>query len=213
MQKQNKKSFYLSLLLLAAFILWTVAVSLIDIQTIGPNGSSIGFASLNSFIHRLTGVNLFLYEITDCLSLIPLSCAFGFALLGLWQWIRRKSLVKVDRSILLLGIFYIAVMAAYIFFEFYAVNYRPILLEDVLEPSYPSSTTMLVLTVMSTTIMQLNSRISNPALRKIAVLAIAAFSAFMLIGRLLSGAHWFTDIIGGILLSAALVMLYATFVE
>ena len=206
MQKQNKKSFYLSLLLLAAFILWTVAVSLIDIQTIGPNGSSIGFASLNSFIHRLTGVNLFLYEITDCLSLIPLSCAFGFALLGLWQWIRRKSLVKVDRSILLLGIFYI-------FFEFYAVNYRPILLEDVLEPSYPSSTTMLVLTVMSTTIMQLNSRISNPALRKIAVLAIAAFSAFMLIGRLLSGAHWFTDIIGGILLSAALVMLYATFVE
>ena len=44
--------------------------------------------------------------------------------------------------------------------------------------------------------------------RKSAAVFVIAFSAFMVIGRLISGVHWATDIIGSILLSAGLFMLY-----
>ena len=205
MKKQN---FCIAWGLLAAFVLWTAVVSLVDVQAIGPRGSSVGLAALNGFFHNLTGVHLSLYLITDWLSLVPLGIVLGFGALGLVQWVKRKSIWKVDRSILVLGGFYLVVLAAFVFFEVYAVNYRPILIEGVLEASYPSSTTMLVMTVMPTAALQLKSRIQNPALRRSVVIAIIAFTAFMVMGRLVSGVHWVSDIIGGGLLSAGLVMLY-----
>ena len=205
MKKQN---FCIAWGLLAAFVLWTAVVSLVDVQAIGPQGSSVGLAALNGFFHNLTGVHLSLYLITDWLSLVPLGIVLGFGALGLVQWVKRKSIWKVDRSILVLGGFYLVVLAAFVFFEVYAVNYRPILIEGVLEVSYPSSTTMLVMTVMPTAALQLKSRIQNPALRKSVVAAIIVFTVFMVMGRLVSGVHWVSDIIGGGLLSAGLVMLY-----
>ena len=205
MKKQN---FCIAWGLLAAFVLWTVVVSLVDVQAIGPRGSSVGLAALNGFFHNLTGVHLSLYLLTDWLSLVPLGIVLGFGALGLVQWVKRKSIWKVDRSILVLGGFYLVVLAAFVFFEVYAVNYRPILIEGVLEASYPSSTTMLVMTVMPTAALQLKSRIQNPALRRSVVIAIIAFTAFMVMGRLVSGVHWVSDIIGGGMLSAGLVMLY-----
>ena len=208
MKKQKKRNVYTSLGLLAAFMLWTAAISLIDVQAIGPLQSTVGFATLNRFFHNLTGVHMSLYTITDWLGLVPLSFMVGFALLGLSQWIKRKSLLKVDYSILNLGGFYVVVMAVYVFFELYVINYRPVLIEGVLEASYPSSTTMLVLCVMPTAIMQLNARIKNQTLKRWVGFGITAFVVFMVIGRLLSGVHWFTDIVGGALLSAGLAMLY-----
>ena len=149
-----------------------------------------------------------LYAITDWLGLVPVCFMLGFAILGLIQWIRRKQLVKVDRDILALGGFYLVVTAAYLFFEKFVVNYRPVLVNGVLEASYPSSTTLLVLTIMPTAMMQLYPRIRRPALRRGVMMLMASFTGFMVIGRLLSGVHWVTDIIGGILLSGSLVMLY-----
>lgn len=194
--------------LLAAFILWTLAVSLVDVQTIGPRDSAVGFATINGWFHDLTGVDMNLYHITDWLGLVPVAFGFGFAILGLVQWIRRKSLFKVDRSILVLGGFYIVTLAAYLFFEDFVINYRPVLIEGFLEASYPSSTTLLVLCVMPTALIQLRNRVTNPILRRIVCAAITAFMVFMVAGRLLSGVHWLTDIIGGILLAAGLVTLY-----
>ena len=132
----------------------------------------------------------------------------GFALLGLVQIVTRKSLFKVDGDILVLGGFYVLVMAGYVLFEIFAINYRPVLINGILEASYPSSTTLLVLCVMPTAMMQFHSRIQNRLLRKSINFVIAAFTVFMVMGRLISGVHWLTDIIGGILLSMALVMLY-----
>ena len=208
MKKQNQKNFYAAIRLLALFLLWTAASSLIDVQAIGPLESTVGFAALNSLFHSLTGVHMFLYTITDWLSVIPLGFVTGFACLGLVQWFQRKSLLKVDGSILTLGVFYLVVMAAYLFFEVYVVNYRPVLIEGRLEASYPSSTTMLVMCVMPTAMMQLNARIKNRTLRKCVAFVITAFTVFMIVGRLVSGVHWLTDIIGGALLSAGLVMMY-----
>ena len=195
---------------LGAFVLWTVLVSYVDVRAIGQNASSVGFSTLNGYVHNLTGVNMFLYTITDWLGLVPIGVAFGFAVLGLVQWVGRKSLFKVDRSILALGGFYIIVLAMYIFFEIVVINYRPVLIDGYLEASYPSSTTMLVMCVMPTAMMQLHARIKSDVFRRCVLISIAAFTAFMVIGRLASGVHWLTDIIGGALVSAGLVITYAS---
>ena len=204
----KRKSFYIGLGLLVLFIIWTVALRFVDVRAIGPQGSCVGFASLNKTVHNITGVNMSLYTITDWLGLVPICFIMGFGILGLCQWVKRKNLFKVDYSILTLGGFYIIMMLAYIFFEMFVVNYRPILINGILEASYPSSTTMLVMCVMPTAIMQFNSRIKNNGFKKCVNILITTFIAFMVIARLVSGVHWFSDIIGGALLSAGLVLLY-----
>ena len=154
-----------------------------------------------------------LYHLTDWLGLVPIIVALGFAILGLGQWIKRKQLSKVDRDLFVLGGFYMVVMTAYLFFEMVTVNYRPVLIEGILETSYPSSTTLLVLCVMPTTLMQCIQRIKNITWKRCVSAVIIAFTIFMVLGRLISGVHWFTDIVGGGLLSAGLVMMYRYFAE
>lgn len=209
----KKKQILMGFALLSAFVLWTAAVRQIDVQAIGPKGSAVGFAALNGFVHTLTGVHMALYHVTDWLSLIPLGFAVGFGLQGLVQWMKRKQLGKVDRSILALGGFYLAVLAVYALFERVVVNYRPVLIEGALEVSYPSSTTVLVLCVMMTAIQQLRTRVRSTRGKAWITAVLTAFSVCMVVGRLLSGVHWFTDIVGGVLLSAGLVTLYQAAAE
>ena len=45
----------LSLMFAAAFTMWTAAVKCVDVQAIGPNGSSVGLAAINAAVHELTG--------------------------------------------------------------------------------------------------------------------------------------------------------------
>lgn len=203
-----KRKISIALGLLAAFALWTLAVKTVDVQSIGPGGSVVGFATINGWFHSLTGVHMTLYTITDWLGLVPVAFGFGFAILGLVQWIRRRSICLVDRSILVLGIFYIVTLAVYLLFEEWVINYRPVLIQGFLEASYPSSTTLLVLCVMPTARLQLRCRVQNLILRRITCAAVTVFIVFMVVGRLLSGVHWLTDILGGILLASGLVMLY-----
>ena len=208
MKKENQRNFCVAICMLLAFLLWTAAIQFIDVQAIGPQESSVGFATINRFVHNLTGVHMSLYTITDWLGLVPLMFVMGFGTFGLIQWIQRKHLLKVDYSILVLGGFYIVVLAVYVLFEMLAVNYRPVLIDGILEASYPSSTTMLVMCVMPTTIMQFNVRIKNNVLKRFVASAMIAFVVFMVIGRFVSGVHWFSDMIGGALLSAGLVLMY-----
>ena len=204
----KRKKLYAASALIAAFILWTVVVSFIDVQAIGSQGSRVGLAAVNGWFHGLTGVHMTLYTVTDWLGLVPVAVVMVFAMMGLIQWFKRKRLFLVDSSILILGGFYVIVMGAYLLFEELVINYRPVLIGGYLESSYPSSTTLLVLCVMPTAMLQLRSRIRIKWLRAAVLAAIAAFMVFMVIGRAVSGVHWLSDIIGGGLLSAGLVLLY-----
>ena len=208
MKKESQRNFYIAICMLLAFLLWTVVIQFVDVQEIGPRGSTVGFATINHFVHTFTGVHMSLYTITDWLGLVPLMFVMGFGTLGLIQWIKRKHLLKVDYSILVLGGFYIVVMAVYVLFEMFVVNYRPVLINGYLETSYPSSTTMLVMCVMPTAIMQFTTLIKKDILKRCVSSTIIAFIVFMVIGRLISGVHWFTDIVGGTLVSAGLVLMY-----
>ena len=193
---------------LVAFLTWTWLLGFVDVMAIGPRGSAVGFATLNGFVHNALGVNMTLYHITDWLGLVPIAVAFGFAVFGLIQWIKRKSLLKVDRDILILGGFYLLVMAVYVIFEFVVINRRPVLIEGYLEVSYPSSTTMLVTTVMPAALIELRSRIKSRVILRTTSAIIVVFTVFMVVGRLLSGVHWASDIIGGLLISASLIEAY-----
>lgn len=208
----DRKRIWTACALLAAFGLFTAAVCCVDVQPIGPKGSLVGFASLNAAVHRFTGTHMRLYVLTDWLGLAPVGMMLLFAGLGLCQWVKRRSLAKVDRDLFVLGAFYVLVTAAYLLFEECAVNYRPVLIEGRLEASYPSSTTLLVLCVVPTTVLQLRQRMKNCPLRRGIQGLLIVFAAFMVLARLLSGVHWLTDIAGGMLLGAGLVRLYDAFI-
>lgn len=213
MKKDLRTKLWYASGLLIAFILWTILICYVDRQAIGPQDSIVGFATINRFVHNLTGTHMQLYTITDWLSVVPVGIMMCFAALGLFQWIKRRKFKDVDYNILILGGFYLVVMGAYILFEMIPINHRPVLIEGFLEVSYPSSTTMLVMCVMPTAMMQLRLRMKQGYFRTLLLVLIALFIVFMVIGRLISGVHWLTDIVGGTLLSLGLVILYNFFVN
>ena len=194
--------------LLLVFSLWTLLIQRVDVQGVGVNGTDVGFAEFNTWFHSLTGANMTLYNITDWLGLVPVFVCMGFGVFGLVQMIKRKSLLKVDKDIILLGIYYVIVIFGYLIFEMIPINYRPILINGFMEASYPSSTTLLVLSVMPTLIFQINLRVKCTKIKGLMNIAIILFSAFMVVGRLISGVHWLTDIVGSIMLGAGLFCIY-----
>ena len=208
MKRTEKRNLLTGLGLLAVFGIWTLLILVIDVQPVGPNGSPVGFAAFNAWFHRITGVHMTLYTVTDWLGLVPILICICFGILGAVQLFGRRSLRRVDPDILLLGAYYILVIAAYLFFEMVPVNYRPVLIGGVLEASYPSSTTLLVLSVMPTLEFQAFLRLPGGPVRKAAAAFTWLFSAFMVVGRLVAGVHWATDIVGSVLLSFGLFMLY-----
>ena len=193
---------------LFVFLLWTVLIRCVDVQVVGPRRTRVGFAAFNLWFHKRTGVHMTLYTITDWLGLVPIAVCLGFGMVGVFQLIRRRSLLRVDPDIILLGLYYILVILAYLAFEMIPINYRPVLIKGVLEASYPSSTTLLVLSVMPTMMFQIGRRTNKSLVRNGTGSFIFAFSAFMVIGRLISGVHWATDIIGAVFLSTGLFLLY-----
>ena len=193
--------------LLAAFALWTALVQLVDVRPVGQNGTCVGLAAFNVWFHSLTGVHMVLYAITDWLGLVPVAVCLGFGAMGATQFVGRRSLLAVDPDLLLLGVHYVAVAAAYLAFEAFPINYRPIPIDGVMEASYPSSTTLLVLGVMPTLAYQIARRMKS-SLANGAVASVATFSALVVVGRLVSGVHWATDIVGSVLLAAGLFAMY-----
>lgn len=208
MKRKATSQFILGGILLGFFVLFTWSLTFVDVQPIGPNSSSVAYASINKAVRNLFGINMTLYNITDWAGVVAIFIALGFAILGLAQWIKRKHIWKVDSSIVVLGVFYILVFGVYVFFEFHVINRRPVLINGILEASYPSSTTMLAMCVLPTAMMQFHRLFKNAKIRNAVNTACGLFTAFMVIGRLICGVHWFTDIFGGLLFSIAMLLLY-----
>ena len=203
----KKRNFLISGILLLIAITFTIFVKVVDVKQIGVNNSSIGFATLNQFIFETTGVNMIWYHITDWLGLIPVFMAIVYAFIGLIQFIKRRSIFKVDKEIILLGLYYIIVIALYVFFEKVIINYRPILMNGFLEASYPSSHTLMTICICGSSIL-INKKLFNNKITKVINYLSIIIITITVVGRLISGVHWFTDIIGGILISSGLLMTF-----
>ncbi len=208
MKKHVERLLWVGSTFIAGFIIWTLLIQKVDVQPLGVNGTNIGFATVNCWFHKLTGVHMKIYNITDWLGLVPIFICMIFGGIGFCQLIKRRSLFKVDYDIIFLGIYYILVIFGYLVFEMIPINYRPILIGGFMEASYPSSTTLLVLCVMPTLNEQLKRRTENATIKKIVAVLVMCFSVFMVLGRLISGVHWLTDILGSIILSVGLFCMY-----
>lgn len=199
----------ISILFMVLFITFTILVMNIDVQPIGPNDSKVGLSTINGAFADTVGQNETWYKISDYAGYLALLIPVGFALLGLFQVIKRKSLLKVDRHLILLAVFYVIVLCAYITFEIFKVNYRPILVDGVLEASYPSSHTLLSLCITASAIFESHLLLKNKkALLISADILFVTIGSVVLVGRILSGVHWLSDIIGGVLLSVSLVCFF-----
>jgi len=206
--KKSEKRIVLGTGLLFLFVIWTILIQTIDVKPVGQNGSDVGFSTLNVMYFHMTGVHMNVYTITDWLGLVPIFVCLAFGIVGLVQLIKRRSLTGVDADIIILGVYYIFVIFGYLIFEMIPLNYRPILINGIMEASYPSSTTLLVLSVMPTLKFQSDRRIVNEGVRLLISVFTYVFSIFMVTGRLMAGVHWLSDIVGSVFLSFGLFYLY-----
>lgn len=207
---KNRKNILICILLVLLSIIYTILVKYVDTSIIGPNGSVVGFSSLNSFVFNLTGNNMTLYKITEILGIIPILIALMYAVIGLIQVIDRKSL-KVDKELIALGILYVVVILIYVFFEKCIINYRPVLIDGILEASYPSSHTLLSICICGSALLINKYLFNNKKIYKYINIVSIISMVLIVLGRLLSGVHWASDIIGSIIISITLLKILETY--
>lgn len=208
----KKRNLLFSVLFLFLAILFTILVQVVDVQAIGPNESLVGFATINQLVFDTLKTNDTLYHLTEWVGILPIFIALLYALVGFGELIKTKDLRKVDKNLLSLAVFYIVVIGVYVLFEIYEVNYRPILMDGVLEASYPSSHTMMAICICGSSLF-ISKRIFKTQFAKGLNLLSILVMIFLVVGRLVSGVHWFTDILGGILISGALLMIFYTVID
>lgn len=197
------------------FALLILLVKTFDVEMVGPKGTAIGLSHINKAVHEFLGENMLWYDITDILGLVAITVAAVFAVLGAIQLIKRKSIKKVDMKILTLGGLYAVMMLFYVLFEVVIINYRPIIMPDSTEPeaAFPSSHTMLVCVIMCSAVMVMKDYIKNAHLRLALQIVSAVIVAVTVVGRLLSGVHWLTDVFGGVLISITLLSIFKALIE
>lgn len=203
----KKKNIIISIVLIILSVLFTELVKNTDVKPIGPNESLVGFADINRLFHNLIGSNMIIYKVTEFLGYIPIVMALVYVFIGLKELIERKSLLKVDREIYILALFYVLVVGVYVFFEKFIVNYRPILIDGVLEASYPSSHTLMSICLCGSSII-INKKIFKNKFGDVENILSVILILLIVIGRIISGVHWFTDILGGIIISSALLVVF-----
>jgi len=203
-----KRKLIISISLILTYVIFTICLLYVDRMPVGPNNSVVGFSTINKWFHDLTGVNWVLYNITDWGGIPPVALGLFFAIVGLIQLIKRKSLFKVDKNILILGGFYILVFVIYLLFEFMVINRRPVLINGILEASYPSTTTFVSITFLASAFYPIGKYIKSNKYKLLLNVIVWIYMLFLIIGRCVSGVHWLTDIIGSIILGTGLVLGY-----
>lgn len=205
---KNKKWIISTSVVSVIALVYTILIAFVDRNAIGANDSVVGFSKINKYFLDLLKFNNAFYNITKYTGIIIILIAVIYMIIALIELIKRKKYKEVDSELIFAGVFYIALIIIYFVFELLKINYRPILMDGVLEPSYPSSHTMLAVFICVTALL-INKKIIKNTPLKITIDTITIIIGLVtVIGRIISGVHWITDIIGGILISTALVLGY-----
>ena len=210
--KTKKTNLIFAIAMMVIFVIFTIIIKTVDVAAIGPEGTAVGLSSINGPFHDIFDFNETYYKISEVLGIFSLMVCATFGCVGLLQLIKGKSLAKVDKDIWVLAGFYVIVMACYVLFEKVVINYRPVILDEGLEASYPSSHTILSLCVLSSAVYMFERYLKEKKLLKNILSGLFIVLAVLtVISRAFSGVHWLTDIIGGVLLSLALLNFFVAF--
>ncbi len=196
----KKKWLITSICLLIISIIYTILIQKIDVSPIACNGSNVGFATINTFFKDIIGNHMLFYDITKYLGLIPIFMAICYGLVGLYQLVKRKSIKKVNKKLIALGVFYVVFVLIYVFFEKVAINYRPFLIDGEAEASYPSTHTLLAICICGSSLM-ISKYIFKENIVNILNKLTWIVMILIVLGRIISGVHWISDIVGGIIIS------------
>ncbi len=212
---KKNRGFVLPAVLAALTLLYIVLLKTVDVAAVGPQSTLVGFSHLNQSVFNAFGVNESWYKVTEVLGIGSIALAFVFALMGFIQLMQRKNILKVDHQLLAAGALYFAVIALYVLFEIVVINYRPVIMpgETAPEASFPSSHTMIGSVIMGSAVILSEYYINNENLRKTVQVVLCILIMVMTFGRLLSGVHWLTDIIGGVLISLTLLSCFRAALE
>ena len=188
-------------ILAAVTVVLSLLVCFVDKATIGPKATVVGMSHINGFFRDIFKFSKPLYVITNLLGYLAILICLCFAGIGRMQLWVGKSLKKVDRNIIAVGIL------LYVIFEKAEINYRPVIMpgENDPEASFPSSHTMLALVVFCSAPWVAAKYIKVAKIRKIFTIVMYVLAGITVVGSLLSGVHWFTDIVAGVLISATLL--------
>lgn len=208
MTGKEKKCWTAALVLFALFITFTVLLHLVDVQAVGPLGSSVGFGTVNRKFSSAIGINEDFYFVSEIFGYVALLVVAAEAVRGLIQWIKGKSLFMVQTQLFLFGLFLVVLLIFYALFEFIPVNFRPVLEDGELASSYPSSHTMLAVFVYASSIVELSYSLKNRKLKTAVTIIFSILGVLTIVTRILSGYHWISDIVGAVLLSTSLFLLY-----
>ena len=208
--KDSKKYLISSIILVVIAIVYTLLVKFVDVSAIGPEASKVGFHTLNGYVRDLLPYNDTFYKISKYAGFIPLAFALFYGALGCLSLIKTKSLKKVDNKLFILAGFYVVVLVVYFLFEKVVINYRPFIIDvkEGLEASYPSTHTLLALCFCGSSLLISKYFIKNDLFRRLVNIGTWFLMVFIVVTRVISGVHWISDIIGGIIISLALLNIF-----
>ena len=143
---------------------------------------------------------------TDIALIAALATFAVFAVLGLYQWISRKSLKKVDKPLVKTLVPFALMAATYFVFDKILIwNTRP---DGSGEPSFPSSHVMVVATIFALVAINLPRYIAKKPLRIVLYCIMAALTIFTAVGRVAADKHWISDVIGAFIFAGIFVAIY-----
>lgn len=208
MKKKSLIYMIVAILLAAAFCVLTVLLVSVDVRPAGESGAPVGLATLNEAVFETVGQNEIALTVSKLSGLCMIAAVGAFGVLGLVQIIRRKGIFRADKELYFMACGLIALAAAYVLFEIFVINYRPVLDEGQLAASYPSSHTMLAVAVAGMGMAYIVRRVRSNALAYTLYGLLNVAAVVTVCCRMLSGVHWLTDIVGGLLVGLVITFGY-----
>ncbi|MFA6611570.1 MAG: hypothetical protein WCS78_04205, partial [Bacilli bacterium] len=130
----KQRNFFYGLIIFGlSFLILTILLFTVDRQTLTLDTPSVGLATMNQFFFPNNHFPVW-DTLTDIIMIFALFIILIAAFIGFIQLVTRKHLVKVNPTILSLGIIVITMMIIWVVFDKgWVVNYRPILVEGTIE--------------------------------------------------------------------------------
>lgn len=215
----KKTNYLLSLILLVIVIAYTILVAKVDVKPVGPVNpatgvtSEVGFSTINSAIAKKLEYNSTFYKISKYAGYLAFAFIAFYGVIGLAQLIKKKNLKDINKVLYALAVFYVCVAIVYALFEVLTINYRPVVMENELEASYPSSHTMLAICVCGSSLIVSHYLVKKEGFKILLNIAAVIMMILIVVTRTLSGVHWFTDIVGAIIISVFMLQTFASSIK